>query len=43
MSETLAQPVLTDAQAAVLGALLSKPDSTAGELAELAGTGGSTT
>lgn len=43
MSETLDQPVLTDAQAAVLGALLSRPDSTAGDLAEMAGTGESTT
>ena len=43
MPETLDHPVLTDAQAAVLGALLSRPDSTARELAEMAGTGGSTT
>lgn len=43
MPETLDHPVLTDAQAAVLGALLSRPDSTAKELADMAGTGGSTT
>lgn len=43
MPETLDPPGLTDAQAAVLGALLSRPDSTAKELADMAGTGGSTT
>lgn len=43
MPETLDHSVLTDAQAAVLGALLSRPGSTTRELAELAGTGESTT
>ena len=43
MPETPDHPFFTDAQAAVLGALLSRPDSTTRELAELAGAGGSTT